>query len=316
MIAANILFGANSVLVKLGTENMSPLMFGTIRYTSIGILIFVGLRHIPISIPKYNFRLILHGLMVTVFTLSMFYGLQYSKAINHALLLLLVPILVYMGSVFFLKEKWSTRGISGALVGMLGGLLLLAAPLYGGQESVSTALFGNALLFISIILWAGIILHTKYLYKGFTGDEIVFTSFILPGLTMFLLMLATEGVPQVNLGMSDIIVLLVAILLSGYLGVKLFYTALRNMSAGDTSSLFYLDPLSGFLLAAILLGETLTAGALIGASAIIAGILIAHPVHHHRMHYYLTDYHSSLYELFRWFEVHYEHARKAIRKVI
>ena len=81
--------------------------------------------------------------------------------------------------------------------------------------------------------------------------------------------------------------LLYGIIIVGVGANTLLYRGLSRLKAEQTAPLMYLDPMTGALMATLLLGESLETSALVGVAVIIFGVIAAFPHHHHLMHNYL-----------------------------
>lgn len=86
-------------------------------------------------------------------------------------------------------------------------------------------------------------------------------------------LLATDGVPRAS-GSAWGAVLFLAVVTSivGYVG---WYWALAHGGIGRIAPLQFLQPISGLVLAALVLDERLTLPLALGAAAVIAGVTIA-----------------------------------------
>lgn len=85
---------------------------------------------------------------VAINMLAFFKGLSYTTPINAAVIMATAPIMVFVFSVFLLKEKIILRKIIGIGIGLIGTLILI---LYGQKSNVigSNATLGNILVFLN-----------------------------------------------------------------------------------------------------------------------------------------------------------------------
>lgn len=102
--------------------------------------------------------------------LSFFKGLSYTTPINAAVIMATAPIMVFLFSIFLLKEKIFVRKIIGIAIGLIGTLILI---LYGQKSSAigNNIALGNILVFINATSYSLYLIIVKKLtekYHPFT----------------------------------------------------------------------------------------------------------------------------------------------------
>lgn len=107
---------------------------------------------------------------VAINMLSFFKGLSYTTPINAAVIMATAPIMVFVFSIFLLKEKIILRRIIGILLGLTGTVFLI---LYGHKSSIegSNIMLGNTLVFINATSYSFYLIIVKKLldkYHPFT----------------------------------------------------------------------------------------------------------------------------------------------------
>lgn len=120
---------------------------------------------------KDIWRLIAAALFgIAINMLSFFKGLSYTTPINAAVIMATAPIMVFVFSIFILKEKILIRKIIGIVIGLIGTVILI---LYG-QKSTATGSnipLGNLLVFINATSYSLYLVIAKKLtvkYHPFT----------------------------------------------------------------------------------------------------------------------------------------------------
>ena len=316
MIIANILLAGNSVLAKVAFESLPVMVYIGVRYFLVGSVFLLLALHGRQFFKKGAKRhLAFNAAAQIAFTFSWLIGVNMSQAINAAILFLLTPVIVYVASVVFLKEPRSNRALAGSLIALVGGLVLFGAPAVSSTDPKELA--GNGLILLSVFLLAGMVVHTKYLYKYTDLNTIIGSRFTLLGIAGFGVALAQNDFSSVtSISISSMIAVILSVTLAGFFGLQMFYKALQNMKAEDSASLFYVDPLTGAILSALVLGETLSSGTIVAASIIVVGVLVSHPVHVNRMHYYQALRHSRFEEFMAWIYHGYKSLIKTAKKTI
>ena len=310
---AVMLTSINSVLGKIAIEDIPPFLFIGIRYFSIA-LIFGGIAYHAGQKLKdvKTVHLVVQCLVQAAVGMAWFGSLVFTQAINVSILFLLEPILIYVGSVLFLKEPRSTRALVGALIALIGGLLMFGAPVFSGD---GRELIGNGLIMFAVVGYAALILHSKYVITDKNLYSILGLRFLVAGLSGLLLSSFFEDPSTIaSSELTSLLALVVSITFAGAFGIWLFYKALEHMRAEDSATLLYLDPLTGSIMGAVVLGETLSSLALVAAGIIVVGVLVAHPVHVNRVIYYHKYKHSKFEEFWEWAKGEYQEITRMVKR--
>ncbi len=281
---AMMISGPSVVAVKIAVDEIHPLILGAIRSIVVGLLVALVayfLKHRPrFLLRKLWFPSILYAVNMAFFV----FALEKTSALVIAISVLLVPIFVYIGAVTYLKEYRSNRALLGSLVGLAGAVLLVVFPLFSSGdsgESTSTTLLGNLFALGAAISYSAVILTSKRLQMQYDVYSIIANRFVAGGVLLLVTGLAVGETIPTSLSSDVAYSMIYYVIIGGVLLNMLLFKALDYMKAEDSSSLIYLDTLSGAAAAVILLDESLNTAGIIGASIIVAGVFIAHPVHIH-----------------------------------
>jgi drug/metabolite transporter (DMT)-like permease len=283
-IIAISLFGTNAVALKVATDTMDPLVYASARYIGIGAILLLFLNNFrflkkPGIIPK----ILIGSFLLMMYMVFFALGVSQSGALKAAIMSLITPVMVYIFSIILLHEPFIRRIVLGGLVALSGSIILIGLPVVLGQ-SVS---FGDILLFLAYTALAAEIIHGKHMFRWVTTNELLSMRFAIGGIVLFGLVLFTSG-PDVFLGGAPIawIMLLYSTVIAGAIAHTLYFRALKNMRAEQTAPLFYIEPLVGTFLAAIVLGERIDLAVLVGAVIIVTGVSISHPHHNKLLFHY------------------------------
>lgn len=287
------LLGSTGVTVRIASDTMDPLAFGALRTVGIAVvllLLFKNLR--PALKPAMLFKILPGGVLIAANMGLFVVGVSMSGALAAAILSLTIPIFVYAFSVMLLHEPIIKRALVGGIVALLGSMLLVGLPAILHQDIE----IGDLLLLGSYASLAGAIIHAKYMYKWLTPNQLISVRFMISGLILTACTFVFSGANAFIEGSAlawGMVVL--NILIIGSIGYTVYYNGLRHMKAEQTAPLMYLEPLSGTILAAIILSEGITSDMLVGVAVIIAGVLISNP-HHTRLyfHYHLPKARGKL----------------------
>ena len=147
-----LIYGANYTISKEVTpEFVSPMgivmmrvMFGALSFWILHLFFFPS----P-NVEKSDFKLLLICAFFGAFINQIFFfiGLSKTAPINASVIMLMMPIIVFLGAVIFFKEKFSKLNILGIAFGCFGALLII---LGGSFSSFNlSGQLGDILIFIN-----------------------------------------------------------------------------------------------------------------------------------------------------------------------
>jgi drug/metabolite transporter, DME family len=284
-VLAMFFYGTNAVALKIATESMDPLVFAALRGLMIGIILlcFVS-AYKKIFSAKNLLRILPGAILLTLFTAFYALGVSESGALKASIFSLTMPVFLYLFAVILLHEPVIKRIMFGGVIAISGSLLLIGLPLVLGQGFQ----LGDVYLLIAYASVAAAAIHGKYMFRWLTPNELLSIRFFLGGffLTLYILFFMEPGAFLVGEATAWLL-LLHTIVITGIVGNTLYYRALSKMKAEQSAPLFYIDPMTGTLLAALLLGERLDVSALVGVAVIVLGVSLSYPHHNHVLHNYL-----------------------------
>jgi len=205
--------------------------------------------------------------------------------INPSLVILLQKLQVFValaGSAFILKEKITPRFSICAAAAIVGALLISwkdIAPYFLAADTTKktlTTLFGYLLALIAVSGWGLSTVYGKKLsLSGVSENQILSGRFIFGFIFLLIFCLTRNTLPDSQLGTDELFKILLMVLLSGLIGMTLYYKGLRRISAhhGAIAELFF--PLSAVLINWIFLNKHLEPLQIAGALLLlVAGFLV------------------------------------------
>lgn len=195
---------------------------------------------------------------------SYFAALQYASAGLVALLLYLYPAIVVVLSALLFKRCIGVGRAWAVAIALVGTALTIGGDLH---SEVPGILLGIAAAFIySAYILAGEEIMPR------VGPLAAATVVMLAAAVVYGLMAFGVGlaVPATTTGWSAILVIALFSTLIAILG---FFKGLEKLGAADASTLSTLEPLVTIALAALVLGETVTAMQLAGGTMILAAVI-------------------------------------------
>lgn len=290
LIIANIIWGAAASIFKLALENIPPFTLAFVRFLG-AALIFL-----PFVMTRFRFLTIKEWLNIAAssfFGIALhigffFLGLQGARSINAPIILSSAPVFLFLGSVFFLKEKLKIKVLIGMSVAFFGVLLIVLYPLFlVSKMSVATEIEGNVYLVISTI--SGMVIKpilNKAIIKRVSTMQLTFLEFLF-GALMFLPFALGESTAwspsQLNVnGWTGIVF---GVFFSSALAYFLFNWGISKVATQEVGIFYYIDPVVGLILGMLLLSEYPNIYYGLGALFVFLGIFIAERrLHYHPIH--------------------------------
>lgn len=314
VILASLLFAGNTVLVKVLLEYLPPMAWVTIRFGLVGLFFTILYRKTILKFtPKIFPSLALDFILSVVYAVLFYVGLSLTSALNAAILTLLLPIFVYVGSVVFLREPRSNRALVGSLVSFTGGIMLFGAPALEGFDK--TIMIGNGLMLLAFMVYAWIAIHLKKLFKHTSVNGLLGVRALATGIAIGITTITTgdfETLQQLDLRFY--ILTAVTIIFAGIMAQLFYFNALKYMRGEDFAPLTYIEPLAGAMYSVVFLGDVLDLSSLVASIVIIAGVMTAHPVHVIRYHFYISQRKPFWRKIVDWIDDQFESIKHSLHK--
>ena len=272
-LLATVIWSSSFVIVKFGLETLGPLTIAGLRY-SLGALALLPLFLInrperkPIS-GNLWLRLIIIGISsYTIGNGALFWGLKYIPATTGSFLMGMIPLLVMIGGVTFLKEIPTRCQGLGVFVSLAGSVVFFSGGLQPGEP------LGIAIVALGLIGFMTFSLLGRGIARERSLDTLVLTTtpLIIGGLTTICLALIVEGIPQFTTRSLWVVIWLA--LVNTSFGYLLYNHALRELTALEMNMLMNLTPLFTALISWIMLGERLGLWQGIGLVIMIVGVFL------------------------------------------
>jgi drug/metabolite transporter (DMT)-like permease len=202
-------------------------------------------------------------------------GLKLTQAILAAFLIASIPIFTMLAAHIYLKEKLTSKLIVASLVALVGVILIIGK--FEGPLNTKE-LIGNSLLLVSTVFWVIHEIIAKKLLKTYDGSIVAFYTMAIGAATFAPLLvweLLKDPVWFQGVDIQGYSGLLYGIFFASLTAYWAWQKGLKLMPAGHAAFFFYLDPISGAILAMLLLGEKLTPSLAAGGLLICLAVLLA-----------------------------------------
>ncbi len=277
MIIVQLIYGVNYNITKIAMPDyILPFALVFLRVSTALILFWlVATTIIKEKVERKDiFTFAIFGIFgVAGNQLFFLEGLNHTSAINAAIIMISNPIIVYMFSLFYYKEKFSIINFSGIVLGITGALILL---LFNHNFSFgSDTLYGDLMILINSTSWAIYVVGIRKYLKKYNTFSIVKWVFLfgIIYVTPFSFQQITHTdfsswTPKIWAAVGFVLVFttFIAYILNTY--------CLRHLSSATVSAYIYLQPFIAGVFAIIYFNEDLTWKKAIAALLIFIGVYL------------------------------------------
>jgi drug/metabolite transporter (DMT)-like permease len=282
LLACNLIWSSQFVLVKIVQEQMGPVAATFFPMTLATLMLIPILWREGKLKNRIPTRDVLEFILIGVFgqvvaQLFITWGVRFSLASNAALITLALPVATAVMAYFFLRERMSAiRWVSFALA--IGGVIECSGVDWKELDLTSSKFFwGNVMIFLSVNGSAFYNVYSKKLLERYSPLRVLLYSyyavfaFLLP-ITLYAEPGSFHDLPRFTVKIW--IGLLLLALFQYFLSMVLFLNVLTRLDATQAALSNYLIPFFGLIIAALVLGERLTAPMIAGGILVLASTLL------------------------------------------
>lgn len=269
-----ILFGANSVAIKVSLKGFGPLTVAGLRFATaaLAIALWAGFTGRPFRLRKKQWPhiLVLSGIFLV--QLSMFYwGLSLTYASRGILIVNFQPFVVLILVHFFIPgDRITLKKIIGLTLGFSGVMFVLL-----DNSSLAAELrTGDIIIFAATILWGINTVYVKRIISGFRTFHITLYPMVFSAPLFILAGSLWDPVMIGDINVAVTVAFLYQSLVTAAFGFVLWTFFLKNYGAVTVNSFTFIMPISGVLLGGLILGEPLTGNILTALILIGSGITV------------------------------------------
>ena len=274
LVSVMTMWGCTFVLTKDVIGEIPPLTLAFAR-VAIGFAVLLPIawrRYRRLSTPLPWKSVFAMGFIGVAFYYGAFnLGLAYTSASQGALVQSSIPAMTALVAVLWLREHASRTRIVGIALSVIGVLTIFSGSAVQ-SGSASAPMFGDVLVFISVIAWG---IYTSLAKRLAHVDATVLTAGVIGAGTLFLFPAAIIEMhgrhwPQLNPRQWGEVVLLGAGA-SGF-AYLLYNRALQDMDASEAGVFANLIPVVGVLSGVVVLGEPVSVRAILGGLIVMLGV--------------------------------------------
>jgi drug/metabolite transporter (DMT)-like permease len=269
-----ILFGANSVAIKIGLTGMGVFTTAALRFSIAAVAIFAWA-----VVLKKSFRIKkgqgsqLFILSISfVFQIALFYiGISKTKASHASLLSNLLPFYVLFLAHFFIPgDEITRRRLFGIVLGFIGVVFVLTE-----RETITAQFYtGDFIILIGTLTWACRIVYLKRIIHTFESFHLILYPMVVSLPFFYLAGMLWDGGMISRFDSRVLGALLYQGLVTASFGFLAWNHLLQKYGATSLHTFVFIMPFSGVLLAGLILDEPLTANLMIAMVFIVTGVFI------------------------------------------
>lgn len=268
-----IIWGSTLVLVKLALPTLGPLTIAALRYSLGGLLLLPFMKR-PLHTlrnlsPRTWGRLLLLGLYSNAIGNGAIYmALRWLPPTTISVLMNMVPGVVLLGALLWLREVPAPLQVLGVVVGLLGGGIFFSSQRFAIHP------LGLALSAISLACFASFVLLSRKVVREQVVDTLTLTAvpLLAGGGLLIPIGIVAEGLPPFSPYAWSIVLLMAAV--HSAFAYVLYNHALKALGALELSTIINLAPVATALIAWFLLDELLNTVQIAGMLVAIAGVTL------------------------------------------
>ncbi|WP_431027953.1 DMT family transporter [Lysinibacillus sp. LZ02] len=281
LVLATLLWGGNFVIGRAVTGDIPPVTLAFLRWC-VAFIIFLPIAYSRTkqewSMIKANWPAVIVMAItgVACFNTLVYIGLHSTTSINASLMNSSTPIIIYILSFIFLKERLSKFQLFGTALSLTGVAFIISG---GSLESLLAFSFnkGDLIVLIAVVCWG----VYSLLVKQYAGRLPGYSTFLVT-IALGALMLLPFTIYELTTTSAEIVWSFSTISAILYVGIAASIVAFLSwntgvVALGANKASIYLNfiPLFAAIFAVLFIGEDLRIAQVIGGLAVICGVILS-----------------------------------------
>lgn len=277
-MAVMVAWGATPIVTRYALEDLEPLVVACLRTVLAGLVALPLLRRgrhaIPRSVRSQRLLVISALSGFVLFPVVYTIGQQRTSALHGVMILAVLPVFTGAYAALVARRMPQRAWMIGCAVSLMGAVVLIGGR---GTAATDATLIGDLLVVASaLIVTAGYVAGAMLPPRGVSAISATLWGVVLGTVLLGPLVVGLflhDGLPVAD-ARSWAAVLFLALVTSilGYFG---WYWALDRGGIQRIATFQFLQPVSGFILAALVLGEQVTVPIAVGGALIVGGVVLA-----------------------------------------
>lgn len=281
LILATMLWGGNFVIGRAIADDIPPLTLSFLRWT-VALLIFFPITWKSLKNEWYLIRknigivIILSITGVAAFNTLVYMALHYTTAINASLMNSSTPIVIYLLSFLFIKERLSKQQIIGAVLSLTGVIFIISD---GSLQNITNFTFnsGDLIMLIAVICWSVYSLLVKQFSDRLPGNSTFLVTIIIGIIILFPFFIYEVNQPTlyINWSVTTVLAILYIGIFASIVAFLSWNQGVIKFGASKAGMFLNFIPMFAAIFAVLFIGESLQLSQLFGAVFVISGVYLA-----------------------------------------
>jgi drug/metabolite transporter (DMT)-like permease len=270
-----VIWGSNFTVVKIATRDIPELPFNSLRLLVAAAAFLAAIafhERWPRPTGAEWRRIVVLGVLGHVVYQLCFVGaVARTTVANSALIFAFTPVVVALLTSMLGHERIAPIRWFGAAIS-LGGIYLVVGASLANPDATMT---GNALAVGAMLCWAMYTVGARPMLA--TRSPLTVTGYSMAVGSILYVPIAWSGLRTLRwtaVPAGAWVALVLSAILALFVAYMIWYTAVQTIGSARTSMYSNVTPLAAMVVAAVWLGEPITAQKLAGALAVIGGLAV------------------------------------------
>jgi len=277
---AVVIWGCTFIATKIALQEVSPATIVWLRFMMgvmvLGLAVVIRKQFAWPSKSDWGYFALLGFLGVTFHQWLQANGLKTATATTTAWIVATTPVFIAILGWLFLREKLGWVRIAGIALATLGVLLVVSKGNLKVLSQSGNITIGDLLILISAVNWAVFSILSRHGLQSHPAARMMFYVMLLGWLfTCVWIFGFGPGLSELsNLTWRGAAAILMLGIFGSGLAYIAWYDALKVLPATQLGAFLYIEPLVTLVVAAVILGEPITAASLLGGGIILLGVYL------------------------------------------
>lgn len=269
-----LLFGANSVAIKISLTGLGAFTAAGIRFSIACVIIYLWakIRGIPLALTRKQVGDTMVLGIIFVVQLSLFYnGLAKTTASHGVLIANILPFFVLILAHFFIPGDTITmRKGMGIALGFIGVVTLY----FDAQDMAYDLKTGDGMILLAVCCWSISAVRVKRIIAGYNSLQITLFPMMFAAPFFFVGGFLWDKPMIFHLDSAVLASMAYQTLVTASFGFLAWNSLLQRFGATTLHSFVFIMPLAGVLAGVILLNEVVTPYLAAALFFIVSGVLV------------------------------------------
>ncbi|MGX9134501.1 DMT family transporter [Rummeliibacillus sp. JY-2-4R] len=278
LLIATILWGGNFVIGRAVAHDIPPYTLAFLRWC-VALIVFLPITYSVLKrdwpqIKKHWFIVLLFGFTgVASFNTLVYIALHYTTSINASLMNMLTPVIIYILSFVFLKEKLNRNQMIGTIISFIGVITIISNGSINVLQHFSFNK-GDLIVIIAVVLWSIYSLLVKHYSKELPGNSTFLVSIVV-GIIILLPFYIHETYSTtmvIHWSFTTIFAIIYTGVLASIVAFIAWNTGVVRLGANRAGIYLNFIPVFASIFAVIFIGEKVMLSQLIGGLLVVIGV--------------------------------------------